>query len=208
MNASLEPTRHRLSIEDYERLGEAGILPPDSRVELIDGELIDMAPIGTGHASTTTRLIRLLVTRAADRAIVSPGNPMRLPPWSMPQPDLMLLRPRRDEYATCHPDADDVLLAIEVAESSLRFDLGKGGLSARGLHKVQKAWIEHEVPQCGYCQTGMIMSAVALLEKKPRPTDADIDDAMTNLCRCGTYARVRKAIHAAAAPTAIVKPKA
>ena len=72
------------------------------------------------------------------------------------------------------------------------------GLGAKGLHKVQKAWIEHAVPQCGYCQTGMIMAATALLAKKPKPTDADIDDAMTNLCRCGTYARVRTAIHAAA----------
>ena len=73
------------------------------------------------------------------------------------------------------------------------------GLSARGMHPVQEAWIEHEVPQCGYCQTGMIMAAVSLLEKKPRPTDADIDGALTNLCRCGTYARVRRAIRAAAA---------
>ena len=72
------------------------------------------------------------------------------------------------------------------------------GLSAKGMHPVQKAWIQHEVPQCGYCQTGMIMAAAALLAKKPKPTDADIDGAMTNLCRCGTYARVRKAIHAAA----------
>jgi isoquinoline 1-oxidoreductase subunit alpha len=74
------------------------------------------------------------------------------------------------------------------------------GLSARGMHRVQKAWIEHQVPQCGYCQTGMIMAAVSLLEKTPRPTDAEIDDAMTNLCRCGTYPRVRRAIHAAAKP--------
>jgi isoquinoline 1-oxidoreductase subunit alpha len=73
------------------------------------------------------------------------------------------------------------------------------GLSQSGLHRVQKAWLEHEVAQCGYCQTGMIMAAVALLEKNSRPTDADIDDAMTNLCRCGTYPRVRKAIHALAA---------
>ena len=72
------------------------------------------------------------------------------------------------------------------------------GLAQRSLHRLQAAWIEHEVPQCGYCQTGMLMSAAALLEKKPRPTDADIDDAITNLCRCGTYARVKKAIHAAA----------
>ena len=72
------------------------------------------------------------------------------------------------------------------------------GLSKPGIHRVQKAWIEHDVPQCGYCQTGMIVSAVALLAKKPKPSDADIDEAMSNLCRCGTYARVRTAIHSAA----------
>jgi len=76
------------------------------------------------------------------------------------------------------------------------------GLAQKGLHRVQKAWIEHEVPQCGYCQTGMMMSAAALLAKNPKPTDADIDATMTNLCRCGTYARVRKAIHALAGDSA------
>ncbi len=73
------------------------------------------------------------------------------------------------------------------------------GLAAGGtLTKVQKAWVDHEVPQCGYCQSGMIMAAAALLKAKPRPTDADIDAAMTNICRCGTFQEVRKAIHAAA----------
>jgi isoquinoline 1-oxidoreductase alpha subunit len=72
------------------------------------------------------------------------------------------------------------------------------GLGQKGLNRVQKAWIEHSVPQCGYCQAGMIMSATALLAKNPKPSDGDIDAAMTNLCRCGTYARVRKAIHSLA----------
>jgi isoquinoline 1-oxidoreductase alpha subunit len=72
------------------------------------------------------------------------------------------------------------------------------GLSDKGLHRVQKAWIDHEVPQCGYCQTGMMMATAALLAKNPKPTDADIDGGITNLCRCGTYARVREAIHALA----------
>ena len=73
------------------------------------------------------------------------------------------------------------------------------GLAPAGrLHPVQQAWIEHQVPQCGYCQGGQILAVVALLRKKPDPTDRDIDEAMTNLCRCGTYARVRTAIHAAA----------
>ena len=67
------------------------------------------------------------------------------------------------------------------------------------LHPVQKAWIAHDVPQCGYCQSGMIMAVAALLKEKPNPTDADIDATITNICRCGTYARIRAAIHTAAA---------
>jgi isoquinoline 1-oxidoreductase alpha subunit len=73
------------------------------------------------------------------------------------------------------------------------------GLEQSGvLHTVQKAWLEHDVPQCGYCQSGMIMAAAALLKEKPKPTDADIDAAITNICRCGTFQQVRAAIHTAA----------
>ena len=72
--------------------------------------------------------------------------------------------------------------------------LAQGGV----LHKVQKAWVEHEVPQCGYCQAGMIMAVAALLKDKPKPTDAEIDSTITNICRCGTFQQVREAIHAAA----------
>ena len=73
------------------------------------------------------------------------------------------------------------------------------GLAQNGnLHPVQKAWLEHDVPQCGYCQSGMIMAVAALLKDKPKPSDADIDRAITNICRCGTFQQVRAAIHAAA----------
>jgi isoquinoline 1-oxidoreductase alpha subunit len=73
------------------------------------------------------------------------------------------------------------------------------GLAQNGtLHKVQKAWIEHDVPQCGYCQSGMIMAVAALLKDKPKPTDADINNEITNICRCGTFQQVREAIHTAA----------
>jgi isoquinoline 1-oxidoreductase alpha subunit len=72
------------------------------------------------------------------------------------------------------------------------------GLSPDGTHPVQRAWLEVDVPQCGYCQSGQIMAAVALLNSNPKPTDADIDAAMTNICRCGTYQRIRTAIHLAA----------
>jgi len=81
------------------------------------------------------------------------------------------------------------------------------GLSADGSHPLQKAWCEVDVPQCGYCQAGQIMTAAALLAKNPRPTDADIDGAMAgNLCRCGTYLRIREAIHKAASSAPAVKP--
>ncbi len=86
------------------------------------------------------------------------------------------------------PVADAVGKAITTIE----------GLSADGTHPVQLAWIEYDVPQCGYCQSGQIMAAVALLKKKPNPTDADITANMTNICRCGTYPRIRKAVHRAA----------
>jgi isoquinoline 1-oxidoreductase alpha subunit len=73
------------------------------------------------------------------------------------------------------------------------------GLAANGvMHKVQQAWIDHDVPQCGYCQSGMIMAVASLLKDKPKPTDADIDEAITNICRCGTFQQVRAAVHAVA----------
>jgi isoquinoline 1-oxidoreductase alpha subunit len=74
----------------------------------------------------------------------------------------------------------------------------EGLADGAALHKVQKAWVDHEVPQCGYCQSGMIMAVAALLRDKPDPTDADIDASITNICRCGTFQQVREAIHAAA----------
>jgi aerobic-type carbon monoxide dehydrogenase small subunit (CoxS/CutS family) len=72
------------------------------------------------------------------------------------------------------------------------------GLSADSTHPVQRAWLEHDVPQCGYCQSGQIMAVAALLESNPKPSDAEIDDAITNICRCGTYERIRRATHRAA----------
>ncbi|MEN9560380.1 MAG: hypothetical protein RLZZ502_1591 [Pseudomonadota bacterium] len=82
------------------------------------------------------------------------------------------------------------------------------GLSAEAAHPVQQAWLEGDVPQCGYCQSGMIMAAAALLAKKTKPTDADIDEAMSNICRCGTYLQVRAAIHKAAVKMAQSPQKA
>ena len=88
---------------------------------------------------------------------------------------------------------------VPVSEAhGVRVTTIEGLASGKVLHKVQQAWLEHDVPQCGYCQSGMIMRAAALLKAKPKPTDADIDAAMTNICRCGTFQQVRAAIHSAA----------
>ena len=89
--------------------------------------------------------------------------------------------------------------SVQVSDAAGKRITTIEGLAANGvLHKVQQAWYENDVPQCGYCQSGMIMAVADLLKKKPKPTDADIDAAITNICRCGTFQQVRAAIHAAA----------
>lgn len=117
------PARHRLSVDDYHRMAEAGILGEDDRVELIDGELIDMAPIGQDHIASVNGLTSVLVMARGDRAIVSVQNPARLDRFSEPQPDVTLFRPRADNYRTgAPPGPADILLLVEVADSSLRYD--------------------------------------------------------------------------------------
>jgi isoquinoline 1-oxidoreductase subunit alpha len=105
----------------------------------------------------------------------------------------------------CSVHIDDVVVrscSLRVADvSSTSLIVTIEGLSATSSHPVQKAWAALDVPQCGYCQSGQIMAAAALLKRTPRPSDADIDAAMTNLCRCGTYQRIRAAVHMAANTT-------
>lgn len=103
-------------------MGETGILAPDARVELIDGEIFDMAPIGSSHAGTVARLCRLLGMAVGNAAIVWPQNPVILGSDSAPQPDIALLRPRQDFYTASHPRPDDVLLLIEVSDTTLQVD--------------------------------------------------------------------------------------
>jgi isoquinoline 1-oxidoreductase alpha subunit len=101
---------------------------------------------------------------------------------------------------TVHMDGAPVRSCAIPAEAAAgkKITTIEGLASGNTLHKVQKAWLEHDVPQCGFCQSGMIMAAAALLAEKPKPTDADIDAAITNICRCGTFQEARAAIHAAA----------
>ena len=114
--------RHRLTVEDFHRMGEAGILRGDARVELIEGELVDMPPIGSEHAGAVRILIHLLTRAVGELAIVDAQNPVVLSENSEPQPDIMVLKPRRDFYTRSHPRPDDVLLLIEVADTSASYD--------------------------------------------------------------------------------------
>ena len=119
------PARHRLDVGAYYKMAEAGILTQDDRVELIGGEIFDMTPIGSAHSGKTNRLNRLFARAAADGlALVSVQSPLRLDACNEPEPDMMLLRPREDDYQERHPGAADVLLLVELSESSLAYDRG------------------------------------------------------------------------------------
>ncbi|MFH1744207.1 MAG: Uma2 family endonuclease [bacterium] len=119
---SVQILRRLFTVEDYHRMGEAGILSEDDRVELLEGEIVQMTPIGSKHAGCVNRLAQLFFEKVARRAIVTVQNPGRLGEYSEPQPDLMLARTRPDFYADAHPKPEEVLLVIEVSDTSADFD--------------------------------------------------------------------------------------
>jgi Uma2 family endonuclease len=119
---SVELHRRRFTVDDYHAMADAGILSEDDRVELIEGEILQMPPIGSPHAACVNRLTRLLVEQAANTAVVTVQNPLRLSDLSEPQPDLVMARPREDFYAAAHPTPADTLLVIEVAHTTLTYD--------------------------------------------------------------------------------------
>jgi Uma2 family endonuclease len=140
MNAIFTPTRLRVTTERYQKMVETGVLTKYDRVELIEGEILEMAPIGRKHSSLTARLNERFVLALAQSATVIVGGPVNLGQFSEPQPDLMLLRRRADFYWERIPEAADILLLIEVSDSSLAFDQGaKRALYARNA--VPEYWV-------------------------------------------------------------------
>jgi Uma2 family endonuclease len=134
------PRRHRITVNEYHRMAEVGLLAPDARVELIEGEIIDMAPIGKAHTSVVDQLNRLLVRAVGDDAIVRVQGSVRLSQMSEPEPDVALLKPRPDFYRSEWASGADTLLVIEVSDSTLRYDRDvKVPLYAR--HGVPEVWI-------------------------------------------------------------------
>jgi MEMO1 family protein len=122
---SVLPVRHRVTVDEFERMVEADVFAPDERLELIDGEIVDMSPIGSPHQACVNRLTRWFAPlTTSERAVLQVQGAFVANDVSRPQPDVALLRPRDDFYAEAHPMPKDVLLAVEVADSSLRYDRG------------------------------------------------------------------------------------
>ena len=141
MSAALDhPHKHPISAEEYLRMGEAGVFAPEVRLELIEGEIIEMAPTHPPHAGGVNQLTEMLVQRAGARAIVSVQGPLVVSGRSVPQPDLALLRRRTDYYRKTNPIASDVFLVVEVADTTLRYDLAtKVPLYARS--GIPEVWV-------------------------------------------------------------------
>lgn len=138
MSELMDRARHRINVSDYHKLADAGILTEADRVELIEGEIIDMAPIGCRHAFVVNRLAQLFTLASENHYLVSTQNPIRLDEHSEPQPDLALLKP--GEYMDRLPGPEDILLIIEVADSSIDYDRGvKLELYAR--HDIPEVWL-------------------------------------------------------------------
>jgi Uma2 family endonuclease len=131
---------YRFSVEQYYRMAELGLLAPEARTELIEGEICDMPPIGSRHAATVSWLHRQLLKAVDDRAVVFEQSPLRLSRHSEPQPDLMLLRPRRDRYSESHPTARDTLLIIEVSDSTWLYDR-EIKMPLYAAYGVREAWL-------------------------------------------------------------------
>ncbi|MEY4211377.1 MAG: hypothetical protein RLZ92_1758 [Pseudomonadota bacterium] len=141
------PQKHLTDLAEWHRMGEAGIFPPESHLELIEGEILTMAPIGFNHSGQVNRLNRIFNQLVADQTIISIQNPLQLGDLSEPEPDLVLLKPEADDYSNRHPNANDVLLIIEVSDSTLRFDRGQK-LRLYANHQIPEYWIVNLIDHC------------------------------------------------------------
>ncbi len=182
---SLSVTHYRFTVDEYHRMGEAGILGPDDRVELIDGEIVMMTPIGSRHAACVDRCTHFFTRLVGDRAIVRVQNPIQLDDYSEPEPDISLLRPRDDFYATAHPLPGDVLLVVEVADTSIGYDR-EVKLPLYGSMGILEVWIVDLGRRCIDAYRAPIAGGYAerrtyQVDEKLRPAALDVEVAVTDL---------------------------
>jgi len=157
---SVQFQRHYFNVDDYYRMAEVGLLSAEQRVELIEGEIVEMSPVGSTHAGTVDRSNSFLNRNLGDAVIVRVQNPIRLDDFSEPQPDLALLKPRKDFYAKSHPTPEDVLVVIEVADTTVNYDrniklplYARAGITEAWLMVLPKDIIEvHSQPRNGKYQ--------------------------------------------------------
>ncbi len=141
------PQKHLTDIAEWHRMGQAGIFPPESRLELIEGEILTMAPIGFNHAGHVNRLNRIFARLWNEGVYVRVQSPIQLGDLSEPEPDLALAKPDADDYTTRHPSAADVLLLVEVSDSTLRFDRTQK-LRLYAGHNIPEYWIVNLIDNC------------------------------------------------------------
>jgi Uma2 family endonuclease len=146
----------RLSVEEYHRMGELGILQPDERLELIDGVLQQMSPIGSQHAACVSKLMNLLLPPLQGRALVRVQNPIVLDDHTEPEPDVAIVRQREDDYSAAHPRSEDVLIVIEVADTTLEYDK-RVKLSRYAQANIPEAWIVNLVERRVEIYQGVVL---------------------------------------------------
>jgi Uma2 family endonuclease len=174
---SVQVEKWVFTVDEYHRMSEAGILSEADRVELIEGEIIKMSPIGKQHAACVKRLNAILSRKAGDAAIISVQDPIRLDDYSEPQPDVALLRPREDFYSRELPGAEDVLLIIEVADTSVEYDrsvklplYAKANISETWLANIKEDRIEaYSQPVNGIYQNGRLVKRGESLSPESLP---------------------------------------
>ncbi len=168
---AVQVERQRFTVEDYYKMAEVGILKPEDRVELINGEIIKMSPIKSQHAGHVTRLNALLSKLIGDLAIVSVQNPIRIDDFSEPEPDIALLKPLADFYTVHHPGPEDVFLLIEVSDTTLRYDqkvklklYAEAGIPEVWIVNLQDRCVEvYREPEAGRYQSQSIVSPDGVL---------------------------------------------
>lgn len=138
----IEVAKKLFTVDDYYRMAEAGILGPEDRVELIDGEIIEMSPIGSRHARCVSYATELFIVAFRGQTIVRVQDPLRLSNYTEPEPDIVLLKPRKDRYISKHPEGTDTLLVVEVADTTLRYDRNVK-LPRYAAAGVPEVWIEN-----------------------------------------------------------------
>jgi len=136
-----EVIKKRFTVDEYYRMAEAGILRPEDRVELIDGEIIQMSPIGQRHAARVNRANSLFIRAFGEQAVVSPQNPVQLSDWTEPQPDIVVFKARSDFYESKKPTPRDVLLVLEISDTTLRYDM-KIKLPHFAAALIPEVWIQ------------------------------------------------------------------